>query len=275
MLFVKLSCIGGHEHATVHDVTDDEEALTLRQWVGQAVRRLREHCGQRQDDVARSARELGLTWTASKIAALERGDKALPAEELLLLPLVLTRAGCGRPSLADLLPSGSGAVRLGEATAMPAAVLARVVRGEEVKTSEVDSPRRARIEAWIEAGGPQQVMSTMRGIAAVWPTTIGDFEAAENAAGDAERIAARRLDAPLSAIVAAATATWGRGLTQERDARAAERAGPDATARSAQAARGHVTRELYRELAPALDRYRKAEQDVNLHTEFVLPDEES
>ena len=262
MAFVKPSCIGRLEHATVHGVTGDQDALTLRQWVGQAVRNLREQHGKRQDDVARSARTLGLTWTASKVAALERGDKALPAEELLLLPLVLAQAQCGQPSLADLLPQGSGTVRLGDQTAMPAAVLAQVIRGENIDIREVDSPTIresfTRIEAWAEEGGPRRDVH-IRAILEVAPDRNSrELHAAERTAGDAERIAARRLGVPSLAIIAAALATWGHGLTQERDTRAAQRAGPGASARTAQAARGHVTRELYRELAPALDRYHQA-----------------
>ncbi len=252
MFFVKLSCIGRCENATVHDVTENAEALTLRQWVGLAVRRLREQHGKRQDDVARSARQLGLTWTASKIAVLERGDKALPAEELLLLPLVLAWAQCGQPSLADLLPDGSGAVRLGDRTAMPAAMLAQVVRGEDVDICEVDSPE------WEEGGDLERMMSMLRAAKAVAGRTPRELVDAERAAGDAERIAARRLGVPFAAVVAAALATWGHGLTEERDSRAANHPGADATARSVQAARGHVTRELYRELEPAIERYRQA-----------------
>ena len=261
MLFVKLSCIGRHERATVHRVTD---ALTLRQWVGQAVRRRREQHSRRQDDLARSARALGLTWTASKIAALERGDKALPAEELLLLPLVLAHAQCGHPSLADLLPDGPGVVRLGDQTAMPATVLAQVVRGEGIDITEVDSPANreslARFETWTEEGGLDRMVSTAHAARLVSGKTPRELVDAERAAGDAERIAARRLGVPFAAVVAAALATWGHGLTEERDTRAAKRAGPGASARSAQAARGHVTRELYGELGPAIERYRKAEQ---------------
>lgn len=234
----------------------------MRQWVGRAVRQLREQHGQRQDDVARSARELGLTWTASKIAALERGDKALPAEELLLLPLVLASAQCGQPSLADLLPDGSGAVRLGDQTAMPAAVLAQVTRGEDIDITEVDSPRMrerlARIEQWANSGGPQQMTAMVRAALAISDTTSRELVDAERAAGDAEQIAARRLGVPVAAVVAAALGTWQRGLTEERDARAAERAGHGATPRTVQAARGHVTRELYQEIAPAIERYRSA-----------------
>lgn len=249
---------------SVQGVTD--EPATLRWWVGARMRALREQHGQRQDDVARAARDLGLAWSRSKVAAVERGDKALPAEELLLLPLVLAEAQCGQPSLADLLPDGSGTVRLGDQTAMPAAVLAQVVRGEDVDIREVDSPSIresfARIDAWAEAGGRERMMSIFRAYMAVAPgRDLRELLAAERAAGDAERIAARRLGVPFTAVVAAALATWGHGLTEERDARAAQRAGPGASARSAQAARGHVTRELYRELAPALDRYRQVMAD--------------
>lgn len=230
------------------------------------MRALREQHGQRQDDVARAARVLGLAWSRSKVAALERGDKALPAEELLLLPLVLATAECGEPSLADLLPDGSGAVRLGDQIAMPAAVLAQVVRGEEVDISEIDSPSIregiTRTETWMKGGGPEHLLSMVRAAGAAAPpgVTWREMLAAERDAGDAEQIAARRLGVPHVAVVAAALATWGHGLTEERDARAAQRIGPGASARSAQAARGHITRELYGELMPAIERYRKAKQ---------------
>jgi hypothetical protein len=226
------------------------------------MRALREQHGQRQDDVARAARDLGFAWSRSKVAALERGDKALPAEELLLLPLVLAQAQCGQPSLADLLPQGSGTVRLGAQTAMAASMLAQVVRGEDVDIREVDSPsvreRFARIEAWAEADGPKRAMAVFGAVLAVSGRDSRELAAAERTAGDAERIAARRLGVPPLAVVAASLATWGHVLTEERDVRAAERAGPGGSVRSAQAARGHVTRELYREFEPAIERYRKA-----------------
>jgi hypothetical protein len=226
------------------------------------MRALREQHDQRQETVARAARELGLTWSRSKVAALERGDKALPAEELLLLPLVLAEAGCGHPSLADLLPEGSGTVRLGDQTAMPAAVLAQVVRGEDIDIREVDSPSLresiARYDEWVEEGGPRRSIAIFGAVLAVSGKDSRELHAAEKTAGDAEQIAARRLGVPRLAIIAASLATWGHVLTEERDARAAERAGTDATLRTVQAARGHVTRELYQEIAPAIERYRRA-----------------
>jgi hypothetical protein len=46
---------------------------------------------------------------------------------------------------------------------------------------------------------------------------------------------------------------WGRSLTEERDRRVAAQASPDATPRTRQAVRGHVTRELMATLAPIVE----------------------
>jgi hypothetical protein len=176
---------------------------------------------------------------------------------------VLAKAQCGQPSLADLLPQGSGTVRLGDQTSMPSAVLAQVVRGEDVDISEVNSPsiRKSFVVAVTDtAPATDAVSAVVTRVASSDTTAATELLAAERAAGDTERIAARRLGVPFAALVAAALATWGHGLTEERDARAAQRAGPGASARTVQAARGHITRELYSELAPAIARYRKAKQ---------------
>lgn len=262
MLLVKVSCIGHHENATVHPVADDEGVPTLRQWVGQAVRQIREHNGQRQDDLARSARDYGMAWSVSKISALERGDKALPAEELLMLPLVLARAGCGSVTLIDLLPHGPDMVRLVDGIEMPGQVLVDSLEygdgddGAVLWRSRESS--RELLAGWFS--GPEGETAAIR---AAWPQMPGDphdVARAWHSTGEAERVAARRLDVPFPALLAAAMGTWDRSLTAERDQRVQERTDPDtdADARSLQALRGHITRDLYRELGPAIERYRGA-----------------
>lgn len=75
----------------------------LRVVIGDGVRRVRRAAGARQEDVARIARRYGLTWSRGRIWDLERGEKAISAEELVLLPLVLSDVA-GRPiNLADLI----------------------------------------------------------------------------------------------------------------------------------------------------------------------------
>jgi hypothetical protein len=75
--------------------------------------------------------------------------------------------------------------------------------------------------------------------------------ALEAAHGETERKAARTLhiDDPAEVAVAALR-LWGRSLTQERDARVVDAAAPDASPRTLQALRGHVTRHLLEEIEP-------------------------
>jgi transcriptional regulator with XRE-family HTH domain len=70
---------------------------------------------------------------------------------------------------------------------------------------------------------------------------------------DAEAKAAARLGVEPIVVVRAAHRRWNLGLTDERERRIAERAGPDASPRTLQAIRGHVTRELLAELRPEVE----------------------
>ena len=70
----------------------------------------------------------------------------------------------------------------------------------------------------------------------------------DEAAREAERHAADRLGISPDELVGLSYALWGRTLSDERDARTAERVEPDASARSRTIVRGHVTRELLAEL---------------------------
>jgi hypothetical protein len=87
----------------------------------------------------------------------------------------------------------------------------------------------------------------------VWPEAKRpDLEAAHaDVAGDAELKAARRLRVPPVAVALAARRSWKRSLTEERDRRVAEEAPADATPRTLQALRGHISRGLLEELKGA------------------------
>ena len=71
--------------------------------MGENARRIREEGDARQDDVAVQARALGLSWTRSKLAALERGDKAIDLPEMVLLAAALSQATDAPVRLSDLL----------------------------------------------------------------------------------------------------------------------------------------------------------------------------
>lgn len=80
--------------------------------------------------------------------------------------------------------------------------------------------------------------------------------------GEPEVRAARALGVEPDVLLMLSMLRWKRTLTRERDRRTIERAGPDASARTLQAIRGHVTRELLDELAldvgPELERRAKS-----------------
>jgi len=78
--------------------------------------------------------------------------------------------------------------------------------------------------------------------------------AARASKGEAEQKAARNLGVTSLAISTAAIVRWGRSLTDERDYRLQRRPAEDARPRSLQAQRGHITRQLLRELAATLGR---------------------
>src|SRR5258708_35411693 len=83
-----------------------EKAPTL---AGAIARRLREHRREnalRLDDVAGLARRYGLSWDASTVAKIERGERsATSLEELIPLSLALgVRLGDLTPEAGDLQP---------------------------------------------------------------------------------------------------------------------------------------------------------------------------
>ena len=75
------------------------------------------------------------------------------------------------------------------------------------------------------------------------------FRSERSARGEVELRAAKHIGVEPSEVSVAAFGCWGRSLTEERDARVLD-AVAGATPRTAQALRGHVTRQLIAELEP-------------------------
>jgi hypothetical protein len=216
----------------------------LREIIGERAKAIREVTGVRQDDVARSARVLGLPWGRSKIAALEAGTKAIDAEELVLLPAVLTHA-CGVPvSLADLLDTDSP-VAVSATVAMPARQVAATFAG----TSRVPVPATtARSLAGLQAALDR---ARELGVADV---NVTQAVAVRDQSGEADERVARMLDEPLAIVTLLSYDLWKRSLTAERDARVAASLPATATPRTRQAKRAIITRRLVTELRARIGR---------------------
>lgn len=232
--------------------------LTVDQAIGQRLRELRLEHGLRQDQVATAARQVGLDWTQASVAAIERGDRELSLGEWFLLPTVIGFAGGVTgpwPKLAELLPD-AGRVALSAETTADVDVL----RAELAGRLDYDSRR-----PFGDYDGPYQrtfnertrrFTAELRRLLPLWPgmTSNGLRDARDAARGDAERKAARKLGVDSLRLSVAAHGRYGRSFTAERNDRVAEQAPADASPRSLQALRGHVTRAMLAELAAALER---------------------
>src|SRR5262245_12140090 len=141
---------------------------------------------------------------------------------MAMLPLVLSEVTDGLVRrVVDLLPEGNDLVQVGPGLALPIGQVKELLGGQATSTPSV-LPRFP----W----GP-------------------DLESQD----DAVQKAARALRTRPEAIVEASHQRWDRSLTDEREARLRRRSELETgTARTLQAVRGHVTRELLEELRPLL-----------------------
>ena len=193
--------------------------------VGKKLREWREAAGLRQDDVARTAREFGHEWARDTVASIESGRREVRLDELLSLPLIV-----------DAFPSSCSR--------------------EYSRVADFLGPAAPLLERPTDES---REVATELAVAAVLPASESNQKYLE-AQCDAEQKAARQLNISPYDIVKLAHNLWGRSLTDERDARVMKKADADASARSLQAHRGHVTRVLLTDLRAEIELV-KAEWD--------------
>ena len=223
--------------------TPPTEALALRALVGHNLGRLRAEAGVALDDIVRAAWGTGFDWTTAWLGGVERGTRSLTAEQLLALPVVLSTCLGRRITLAELL-AGEAPVSLGVdgRASVPARYLRDVVTGEPVRqpfAMPVVVAPPPGIDVAVRAA--EKLREIRRG--GLGDVDIRALGRAEAGAGEAENRLARRLGIAPIRVIAAAASLWGRSLTEERDARLADGAGPAAV----------VARRLTAELTARLD----------------------
>lgn len=234
------------------------QAMTPAQAAAERLRDLREAAGATQHDLASAARRWGLDWTRATVANTEAGRREFGLIEAAVLTQAF-RVDLGLDvEVADLVPSdgwidvGNGRVR---SRALRAALSGQA---DDAAPGDYEERWRAARKA-AEDGAVGRALragaSQAEAMLEVWPdaTQAQLIAAEEDAYGDAEQKAARSLGVAPVVLSTAAHRLWGRGLTEERDRRAAEAAEDDATRRQLQAIRGHITRTLLEELRPLLD----------------------
>ena len=203
--------------------------------------------------MAAAARGVGLSWTRSKIAALERGEKALDLAEAVLLAEAMGKVS-GRPvGVADLL-AGHGAVRLSREQALHRKALRRFLGGDPVQVRARDIPGGSAraVAALAKLPAAMERAGTMAGE----ETSVDLMRHAEQHAGDAEGRAGRTLGVSKMDVAYLAVGLWGRTLGEERD----RRVGDDGPPASRSAKRGRVTRQLVEELRVRLEEVSNVER---------------
>lgn len=205
------------------------------------------------EDVARAARQLGLSWHRTTVGQTERGNRTISAPELLLLPLIY-----GRP-LRELLPPEKEFIWLTDDIAVTGVELRHVLDKEHDPGMSVPSRKH-----WYWRTGPtdeeamESVVAMVSRFASRWPA--GGLMKYMVAPDEAEAKAAKKLETTPEYLAYAARELWGRGLTEEREDRLADRPNLPETPRALQAARGHITRSLIEELEPQVRRLERGEE---------------
>ncbi|MFG3235011.1 helix-turn-helix transcriptional regulator [Streptomyces antibioticus] len=220
------------------------EARAFAEALGERLRETREAASRTAEDVARRARHLGLPWHRSTVGQIEQGKRSVTAAELLLFPLLYEKP------LNALLPSTEAAIWMTPQTAVHGAELGRVLVEGYIP---IATPADASSAEWHLLGMKDMLRDLVAAAEedmAQWPADARAKYVAQP--DEAETKGAKRLNTTPQYVAYASRELWGRGLAEERDARLAERPEPPASPRALQAARGHVTRTLLNELAPAV-----------------------
>lgn len=217
----------------------EREPQTLEAAIAVELRRRRREAGATQDELAAAMRGLGFDgWTRSVVAAMESGSRRLSLPETIALTAAL------RTSLAALLKDQEDPLQLSAYLDVRGPDVVPVLAGDQ-QVHQTDAATLSvldRLEAYTKGNAILQAADQ-----------------------DAERRAARILGTDSLTVATAAFGQWGHSLTDERNRRVFEsfggELGPDGFARKPaktvsperlQAARGHVTRRLLRELRPAV-----------------------
>lgn len=258
-------------------ITHRDDGLSLRMVIGDAIRHVRTEAGARQEDISRAAQRHGLTWSRGRIWDLERGLKALSAEELVMLPVVLGDA-IGRPvSITELIPDDvyvtvtDDVIAEGEAIRrILAGDLFRIANGEAIPVPKIAvgiDKGAGVVAAQVDRmpGGWDRFVRVRDRFAELMPQ-LGSFERVAllitGRPGEAERKAATRLGEDPDVVLALARALWdGRSLGEERDRLVAERPDAGSDPDRLRALRGHITRQLTQQLRAAIERHPQDQED--------------
>ena len=215
--------------------------LTLAELIGASVRRYREVEGLTQDELARSCRDAGLTWSRSTLTDVEAGKKDLELAEALVLAHILE---C---PVEALFEGDAVWVQVTPGFGGSASGLRTLLRyGEDFldRDTTFDQMAPPRLQRSLTPGERARLPRLA-------PSLSEDLieETLAVPRGEAEQKAARRLGVTPAEVAVVSRDLWGRSLTEEREGQLREEIEEGDVRGRLRGLRGHITRGLLVELA--------------------------
>jgi len=225
------------EVITMDNVTAMEEMpAPLEDFLAERVREVRSSKGWTQDELARRARDLGLSeWTRSVVAAIEHRNRRLSLGEAVTLAALL------EVSLPDLFRSAPDELLVAGSLAISKEALIGSLAGANpaafVPSGFRDLRHGGDSAEWVEIR--EEAFGAGKDLPEVWDNVAELFASSpdaegrvtdrtdilrrtveEDAAGEFERYIATRLGTTPEAVALAARLSYGTSATDERDRRA-------------------------------------------------------
>lgn len=231
-----------------------DDPTNISEYLGGRIRELREAEGVTQDELARAARRVSLTWRRSTVAAIEGGSRSLALEEFLLLPTVLSMALGEEFGIRDLF-GNQRRVHLTPDVEAEVDWLLEMLGGVTETLGHMRGSSLKRDQSALTLSGlmirRDEWMAHVDEVRASVPRGTS-IRVMQDGQREGEQKAGRRLGVSGFVIAEAAHRLWDHGLTDERERRLRE-AAPEGGERQVRAVRGHITRRLMEELAPVVE----------------------
>ena len=185
--------------------------------VGDNLRRLREARDMSQAELASAGAAMGRPWSQASVARIESGQRDATLSDLLVLAAIL------QANLNELLKRDAAEVNLGGA-AIPVSALPSLLAQRRRLPAEV----LIFVAGDGHGGRSQDRREVARLVKRYGPLSNARLSQARRAArGDVEQRAARKLGSSPLEVSIVAVKSWGRSLTEQRDAIAASMEGGD------------------------------------------------
>lgn len=210
---------------------------SLEAAVGRVIKAEREEHGITLDQLATTMREHGVPWSTARVIEFEKGRPRLTLPIVLSLLDALAWLTDRRYTLSDLIPDDAGLIRITDEWTTSAGLLREALDGYPTSLPFIVGDVDSTVGNYVrQRSDLVEELADQVDVAPPFDVTL------------AEERAARRLGVRPRQVAMWSHLLWGTHLDAEVTRRAGSKASPQA--------RGHVTRELVREIENKIEEHR-------------------